>query len=256
MCLAGPTHHYAQINILLLGCRNAGKSSAGNIILRGERFNLNRAVECEKREGNAADRKITVVEVPGWHSDRPVEECTELLKQEIVLSVTQCLPGPHAILAVVNGDQSFQQNDKEILAGYLMLLGDKIWRHTIVLFTFRDALGDVTVEQHIESEGEALQGLVEKCGNRYHVFNLPKTNDDFQVEELLEKIEEMMAGNQSSHLEMDTKILLTKEARKREELDKSIERMAWVLKHGEGIPSHMSMSSANSVFCFKESRCS
>ena len=32
--------------------------------------------------------------------------------------------------------------------------------HTIVLFTFSKWLGDKTIKQYIESEGEALQGLV------------------------------------------------------------------------------------------------
>ncbi|XP_026777525.3 GTPase IMAP family member 8 [Pangasianodon hypophthalmus] len=233
-----PTSHYPEVNILLLGCRNAGKSSAGNIILRRDGFNLNRAVECVMREGNAADRKITVVKAPGWCSDRPVEESTELLKQEIVLSVSQCPPGPHAVLVVVNGDRIFTEKDGEILAGYLKLLGDKVWSHTIVLFTFRDSLGDTTIERHIESEGEALQWLVEKCHNRYHVFNIQKRDDDIQVKELLEKIEEMVAGNRGCHLEMDKTILLIKEDRRTEELERSMERMIRVSKHREDIHSH------------------
>ncbi|XP_053473568.1 uncharacterized protein LOC128603282 [Ictalurus furcatus] len=233
-----PTNHFPEVNILLLGCRNAGKSSAGNIILRGEAFQLNRAVESVMREGNVADRKITVVEAPGWWPDRPVEESTEMLKQEIVLSVSECPPGPHAVLAVVNGDRMFRKNDREILEGYLMLLGDKVWNHTIVLFTFMDTLGNTTIERHIESEGEDLQWLVEKCQNRYHVFNIQKRDDDIQVKELLEKIEEIVAGNKDCHLEIDTNLSLLIERRK-EEIDRSMERMRWVSKHREFIHSQM-----------------
>ncbi|KAG7999392.1 GTPase IMAP family member 8, partial [Nibea albiflora] len=60
----------------------------------------------------------------------------------------------------------------------------------------KDALGDKTIEQHIESEGRPLRWLIEKCGNRYHVFNNKSVTDD-QVTELLEKMEEMVAGNSS-----------------------------------------------------------
>ncbi|XP_042622879.1 uncharacterized protein LOC122146656 isoform X1 [Cyprinus carpio] len=74
-------------------------------------------------------------------------------------------------------------------------LGDDVWRHTIVLFTWGDRFPDISIEQHIESEGEALQWLVEKCRNRYHVFdNTDKKNRD-QVTELLQKIDEMVAEN-------------------------------------------------------------
>lgn len=41
-----------------------------------------------------------------------------------------------------------------------------------VLFTFGNALGVKTVERHIESEGNPLRNLTEKCGNRYHARQL------------------------------------------------------------------------------------
>lgn len=53
----------------------------------------------------------------------------------------------------------------------MKILGEHVWRHTIILFTWGDMLVDMTIEQHIESEGKDLQLLVENCGNRYHVFD-------------------------------------------------------------------------------------
>ena len=76
----------------------------------------------------------------------------------------------------------------------------------MVLFTCGDWLGDTTIEQYIESE-RAIQSLIEKCGNRYHVLNNENRGDDTQVIQLLEKIEEMVAGNGYLHFEMDGKRL-------------------------------------------------
>ncbi|KTG33866.1 hypothetical protein cypCar_00022520 [Cyprinus carpio] len=53
--------------------------------------------------------------------------------------------------------------------------------------------GSVTlVEQYIGSKGDALQTLVEKCGNRYQVFNNKIKDNCTLVAELMQKIEELV----------------------------------------------------------------
>ncbi|XP_058239783.1 GTPase IMAP family member 9-like [Hemibagrus wyckioides] len=204
VCLsAGDLHRLSEVRIVLLGCRGAGKSSAGNTILGREEFDLRGSAQCVMRQGEVAGRKITVVEAPGWQRDKAVQS----LKQEIELSVSMCPPGPHAVLLVMRLDFEFTEKEREELVRYVDLLGSTVWSHTIVLFTFGDSLGDTTIERHIESEGQALQRLVEKCGNRYHVFNNKKRDDDSQVTEMLEKIEEMVAENKGCPLETDIMFL-------------------------------------------------
>lgn len=107
-------------------------------------------------------RVQTAVEAPGWWKDRHVDESTEVFKQEIVRSVS--MSAPDAVLLVVNGGRRLTDKGRIILAGYVKLLGDKIWSQTIVLFTFGDSLGDTTTERHLESAWEAL---VQESGNRY-----------------------------------------------------------------------------------------
>uniref|UniRef100_A0A9J7ZG72 AIG1-type G domain-containing protein n=1 Tax=Cyprinus carpio carpio TaxID=630221 RepID=A0A9J7ZG72_CYPCA len=108
---------------------------------------------------------------------------------------SQQMKCPHAMILVIPADTSFSSEQKQIIKQYMATLGDDVWRHTIVLFTWGDRFPDISIEQHIESEGEALQWLVEKCRNRYHVFdNTDKKNRD-QVTELLQKIDEMVAEN-------------------------------------------------------------
>ncbi|XP_036436873.1 GTPase IMAP family member 8-like [Colossoma macropomum] len=233
------TDNLSELRIVLLGCRDAGKSSAGNTILNREEFELKRAAQCVKRQREVAGRHITVVEAPGWLNDTDVEESTELLKQEIVLSASLCPPGPHAVLLIIHVGTSFKEKERKALRGHLKLLTDIVWSHTIVLFTHGDCLGDTAIEQHIEREGKELQWLVEKCGNRYHVLNNKNRSDDTQVTELLEKIEEMVAANSGRHFEMDRKILQEVEGKRRAEEERAKERMMKVLKVKQDIRTKM-----------------
>ncbi|KAL6463244.1 hypothetical protein MHYP_G00276350 [Metynnis hypsauchen] len=237
--LMSDSHRLSELRIVLLGNRYSGKSSAGNTILNREEFELKRTAQCVKRQREVAGRHITVVEPPGWWRDVAVEKSTELMKQEIVLSVSLCPPGPHCLLLVIHAETVFKEKERTVLLGHLKLLTDSVWSHTIVLFTRGDRLGDTPIEQHIESEGKELQWLVEKCGNRYHVLNNKNRSDDTQVTELLEKIEEMVAANSGHHFELDRKLLQEVEEKRRAEEERAKERMMKVQKYREDLKSHM-----------------
>ncbi|XP_066563511.1 GTPase IMAP family member 2 [Amia ocellicauda] len=184
-----------ELRIMLLGKRWTGKCVAGNIILGRETFQTKITTgECVKKQGEVAGRQVTVVNTPDWREHDSVQETPEQVKQEIVCSVTLCPPGPHALLLVIPVG-SVSERERRSVQEHLELLSERVWRHTIVLFTWGERLGDTTIEQHIERGGEELQWLVEKCGNRYHVLNNRNRGDGTQVTELLDKIEEMMAEN-------------------------------------------------------------
>ncbi|XP_073724608.1 GTPase IMAP family member 9-like [Misgurnus anguillicaudatus] len=188
-----------------MGNRRSGKSSSGNIILNREEFDLKTSAQCVKRQREVADRHITVIEAPGWRINKPVEKNTELLKEEILLSVSLCPPGPHIVLLVICVDRTFKDVERKALQSYVDLLGKRVWSHTIVLFTHGDFLGDTSIEKHIESEGEDLQWLVKKCGNRYHLLNNNNRSDETQIKDLLEKIEETVTENNGCCFESDRK---------------------------------------------------
>src|SRR4029434_1317686 len=96
------------MRIVLLGSRWDGKSSSGNTILGREEFDTSgETAECVKREGETAGRRITVVEASGWFRNSSVVQTPERDKEEIVLSVSLCPPGPHAVLLVIRAFQSF-----------------------------------------------------------------------------------------------------------------------------------------------------
>ncbi|XP_062394002.1 uncharacterized protein LOC134082355 isoform X2 [Sardina pilchardus] len=220
----------SDMRMVLLGYRTAGKSSSGNSILGREEFSTSgRTAECVKREGETAGRRITVVEAPGWWRNYTVEKTPERDKQEIVLSVSLCPPGPHALLLLIRVSESFTETFRRAVQEHMELLGERVWSHTIVLFTWGDCLGDTSIEQHIESGGEALQWVVGKCGNRYHVVDNMK-RDGGQVTELLEKIEEMVAGNRGHQLNFNAAILKKLKEKKEEEERRAEERKRKMLK--------------------------
>ncbi|KAG9330839.1 hypothetical protein JZ751_021943 [Albula glossodonta] len=190
-----------EVRIVLMGQKSSGKNATGSTILDREAFPTCETVMCEKEEDEVAGRRVIVVNSPGWWEN--LVRCTEDQVKEIIRSLTLCLPGPHAILLVIPVDVAYTETHRRALHDHVYCLGEEIWRHTIVLFTYGDRLGDTTIEQHIEREGRALQGLVGKCGNRYHVFTNKKRGSGGQVRELLEKIEEMVAENAGKHFSPD-----------------------------------------------------
>ncbi|MBN3304109.1 GIMA4 GTPase, partial [Amia calva] len=200
------------LRIVLLGGRVDGKSSSGNTILGREEFKTGRGTEtvieeCKKSQGEVAGRKVTVVDTPGW-AWNSVWDTPECVEQEIVHSVSLCPPGPHAILLVFPVG-FIKETHRKSVEEHMKLLSQKVWRNTILLFTWGDLLGDTTIEQHIE-KWEALQWLVEKCGNRYHVLR----GDCTQVTELLEKIEEMVEVNDENYFSIEIYQYWEKQIRK------------------------------------------
>ncbi|KAL1265329.1 hypothetical protein QQF64_003356 [Cirrhinus molitorella] len=185
-----------EIRVVLLGWVLTGKSSAGNTILNRDEFLIGGQTREGKRGfGDVDGRKMTVLDTPGWWKYFASELNPDFIRSAILECVSECKKFPHAMLLVIPADTSFQEEQKRITEQNMEILGHDVWRHTIVLFTWGDRFKDISIEQHIESEGEALQWLIEKCRNRYHVFdNTDKKNRD-QVSELLQKIDEMAAEN-------------------------------------------------------------
>lgn len=218
--------------LVLIGARRDGKSSSANIILRKERFESGgiRTAHSEARNEIVENRNLVVVDTPGWKYSTSLSEISERDKQQLKLYASQCPPGPHAFLLVIPTDSSFTHTQKRAVQEHMKLLGDQVWRYTMVLFTIGDYLGRRTIEEHIESEGEALTWLIEKCQNRYHVFNNKDNSNSSQVIELMEKIDVMVDENDNSFYMLDNQMIDTIRKKQEEVAAKAEQRLRRVLE--------------------------
>lgn len=217
-----------------MGFQGSGKSTVGNAILGNKEFELNKAAQNAKKEGTFSGKQITVVEASDWRCFN-VEDSAKLYQKDILQSVCHCAPGPHALLLIIRVDSNYDELQRKAVVEHFNLLGKSIWSHTMVVFNFAHWLGDITIEQYIETEGKALKWLVEKCENRYHLYN---SMEGSEPTDLLEKIEEMVARNDGAHFEIDGKILQEMEENQKIE-ERARARQMKVQKKREFIKENM-----------------
>ncbi|XP_062335293.1 GTPase IMAP family member 4 isoform X2 [Osmerus eperlanus] len=179
-----------ELRLVLLGWRWPGKSLTGNTILGHEEFRLERAAEfCVKRETEVEGRRVTVVDTPGWFS---AQDTSPVYQKEMLRGASMCLPGPHAFLLVIPVGM-FTDVDRARIEEHVGLFGERVWRQTIVVFTWAEVLRTISIERHIRREGKELQWVLEKCKRRYYVINNYIFGEHPQLLKLMEKVEKMVA---------------------------------------------------------------
>ncbi|CAL8274469.1 unnamed protein product [Lota lota] len=194
----------SDLRVVVVGATASGKTSVVNAILGrsgvrpGE--GVGRTARCRVHRAGVLGRDVTVVDTPGWWMNYFAAESSAFDRREVARGVRLCPPGPHALLLVVRVDRAFTETHRRAAQEHLeLLLGPAAWGHALLVFSFGDWLGDASVERYVESEGEPLRWLVERCGDRYHVMSNKRTGDaGFQVAELVGKVEMMVAANKGA----------------------------------------------------------
>ncbi|XP_077463602.1 GTPase IMAP family member 8-like [Stigmatopora argus] len=231
-----------EIRVVIIGAERDGKSSVANTILTKERFECGRTrtAQSEARHEIVEGRKLVVVDVPGWKNSPSLREIPEMDKDQFKMNLSKCPPGPHAFLLGIAVDSRFSSEKKNTLQEYMKLLGDRVWQHSIVLFTFGDYLGRNTIEQYIESQGEALKWVIEKCHNRYHVINNEDRGNLEQVTTLIDKIDEMVRANDDPVYRLDNHIFSAIKKKQEEIAKRAVERHRQALEIREQIKARIS----------------
>ncbi|KAM9337086.1 GTPase IMAP family member 4 isoform 1-T1 [Symphorus nematophorus] len=179
-----------EVRLVVLGWRWPGKSLTGNTIIGREEFRLERAAEfCVKRQTEVEGRQVTVVDTPGWFS---VQDTPQSYKEELVRGASLCPPGPHAFLLVIPVGM-FTEVDRARIEEHVSLFGERVWKQTIVVFTWAEVLRTISIERYIRREGKELQWVLEKCKRRYFLINNCIFGEHPQVRRLLERVEKLVA---------------------------------------------------------------
>uniref|UniRef100_A0A8C1P4S1 AIG1-type G domain-containing protein n=1 Tax=Cyprinus carpio TaxID=7962 RepID=A0A8C1P4S1_CYPCA len=183
----------APLNLMILGKKQAGKSSSANTILGQEAFDLKNRVtsECSERHATVSGRLVSVVDTPGLFDTQMTHE--EIM-MEIAKSVYLSSPGPHAFLIVFPVNMRFTEHEQQIPQIIEIMFGQEVLKYSIILFTHGDLLKQNNIEDLINGNIK-LRHLVQQCGGRFHVFNNEDANNREQNIGLLQKIDTMIEQN-------------------------------------------------------------
>ncbi|XP_063063827.1 GTPase IMAP family member 9-like [Engraulis encrasicolus] len=181
-----------EIRIVVIGQSGSGKSATRNKILGRRAFESKPSttpvtLTCRKERGECDGTTVVVVDTPGHLYTK---------KTEVLKCISLCVPGPHAILVVIQLNRVTEA--EKHLSIIQKMFGKGALHYAIALFTCGDNLKEDggAIEDFI-CQSQDLHAI-SQCGGGHHVFN-NRDKDPSEVKELLEKVNKLVQKNGGTH---------------------------------------------------------